>query len=560
MVVEKNTLVPVSDGHHLRANIYRPEQHGRFPVLMSLGIYGKDVHFADGYKLQWDKLQALNPAISGDGSSGKHLRWEKIDPERWVPDGYVVISVDGRGSGQSPGYLDPFSPRETQDYHDAIEWAAVQPWSSGKVGLIGISYLSIKQWQVAALQPPHLAAICPWEGGCDLYRDWSHHGGIFSSLFPTAWWPRQVLPNQHGNGATHHRDRDTGSTTTGPALGEELLRSNRANHPDDLLRHPLDDAWYRQRSPDLGRINVPLFSAGNWGGAGLHLRGNIEGFLRAGSRQKWLDMHIGTHFESFYLPAYIERQKRFFGHFLKGEDTGWDREPVIRLEIRSPDGVVPRHETEWPLARTEWQHHYLDAENHTLTRNAPSAPAVTSFLALGDGVSFFTEPFAEPTEFTGPVTARLWISSSTTDADIFATLRLFAPDGHEVVFVGASDTEPVTRGWLRASHRKLDTAMSTPFRPYHSHDEIWKLEPGEAYALDVEIWPTSIVCPPGHRLALTIQGRDYEAPGVAGRLLHNNEIDRPRNEFDGRTTILTGPGHESSLLLPHILAQSGKLQ
>jgi len=560
MLIEKNTLVPVSDGHHLRANIYRPEQDGRFPVLMSLGIYGKDIHFADGYKLQWDKLQSLNPAICGDGSSGSHLRWEMIDPERWVPDGYVVISVDGRGSGQSPGYLDPFSPRETQDYYDAIEWSAVQPWSTGKVGLIGISYLSIKQWQVAALQPPHLAAICPWEGGCDLYRDWSHHGGIFSSLFPTAWWPRQVLPNQHGNAATHHRDRETGLATTGPALSEDLLRSNRTNHPDDLLRHPLDDAWYRQRSPDLGRITVPLFSAGNWGGAGLHLRGNIEGFLRAGSRQKWLDMHIGTHFESFYLPAHVERQKRFFGHFLKGEDSGWDREPIIRLEIRSPDGVAPRHEAEWPLARTEWQRHYLEAANHTLTRKAPSASAATSFLALGNGVTFLTQPFTEPTEFTGPVTARVWISSSTTDADIFATLRLFAPDGRDVVFIGASDTEPVTRGWLRASHRKLDTAMSMTARPWHSHNEIQKLEPGKAYPLDVEIWPTSVVCPPGHHLALTIQGRDYEPLGVSGRILHNNEIDRPRNEFDGRTTVLTGPGHESSLLLPRIPAQSGKLQ
>ena len=426
------------------------------------------------------------------------------------------------------------------------------------VGLIGISYLSIKQWQVAALQPLHLAAICPWEGGCDLYRDWSHHGGIFSHLFPTAWWPRQVLPNQHGNGSTHHRDRETGSTTTGAALSEDLLQANRANHPDDLLHHPLDDAWYRQRSPDLGRIAVPVFSAGNWGGAGLHLRGNVEGFLRAGSQEKWLDMHIGTHFESFYLPAYVERQKRFFGHFLKGEATGWDREPMIRLEIRSPEGVVPRHETEWPLARTEWQRHYLDAATCALARTAPSAPATASFLASGEGVTFFTESFSEPTEFTGPVVARLWISSSTTDADIFASLRLFAPDGREIVFAGASDTEPVTRGWLRASHRKLDTAMSTDFRPYHSHDEIQKLEPGKAYPLDVEIWPTSIVCPPGYRLALTIQGRDYEAPGVSGRILHNSEIDRPRGEFDGRTSILTGPNYESYLLLPHIPAQSGK--
>ena len=563
MRVEKNVEIPVGDGHVLKANVYRPDREGRFPVLMSLGIYGKDIHFADGYKPQWEKLKTFNPTLCDEGSSGKqgssgqHLRWEKIDPERWVPDGYVVISVDGRGSGQSPGYLDPFSPRETQDYYDAIEWAAEQAWSTGKVGLIGISYLSIKQWQVAALQPPHLAAICPWEGGCDLYRDWSHHGGIFSSLFPTAWWPRQVLPNQHGNAATHHRDRDTGEVTTGPDLSEDLLRANRAHHPDDLLQHPLDDSWYRQRSPDLGRITVPLFSAGNWGGPGLHLRGNIEGFTRVGSRQKWLDMHIGTHFESFYLPAYIERQKRFFGYFLKGDDNGWDREPTIRLEIRGPDGATPRMESEWPLARTEWQRYHLDATSHALWLEAPSTAATTSFLALGDGVSFFTAAFPEAREFTGPVMARLWVSSTTTDIDIFATLRLFDPDGREVVFAGASDTEPVTRGWLRASHRKLDAAMSKPYRPYHSHNEIQKLAIGEAYLLDVEIWPTSIVCPPDYRLALTIQGRDYEAPGVSGRILHISEVDRPRGEFDGRTTILTGHDYDSYLLLPHIPSAPG---
>src|ERR1700722_11263278 len=158
MIVEKDIVIPVNDGHKLLANLYRPDAGGRFPVLMSMGIYGKDIHFADGYKPQWEKLKILNRGLSRDGSSGRYLRWEKIDPERWVPDGYVVISVDSRGSGKSPGFLDPFSPRETQDYYDAIEWSAVQPWSTGKVGLIGISYLSIKQWQVAALQPPHLAA------------------------------------------------------------------------------------------------------------------------------------------------------------------------------------------------------------------------------------------------------------------------------------------------------------------------------------------------------------------------------------------------------------------
>jgi predicted acyl esterase len=188
---------------------------------------------------------------------------------------------------------------------------------------------------------------------------------------------------------------------------------------------------------------------------------------------------------------------------------------------------------------------------------SPERSAVSAsiqYRSLGDGASFFTAPFNEDTEFTGPLAARLWASSPTTDIDLFVTLRLFAPDGSEVVFAGASDTEPAARGWLRASHRRLDAAKSRPDRPYRLHQEIEKLEPGRAYALDVEIWPTSIVVPKGYRLALTVAGRDYEAPGVSGRLLHQHEKDRPREEFDALITLFSGPEHDSHLLLPFIPA------
>ncbi|MCW5751091.1 MAG: CocE/NonD family hydrolase [Alphaproteobacteria bacterium] len=554
MIFEKDVPLEAGDGSILRANVYRPREPGRYPVLMAMGIYGKDVHFADGYRLQWDTLKKIHPAIDTDGSTGQHLRWELVDPERWVPEGFVVVAVDSRGSGKSPGYLDPFSPRETQDFYDAIEWAAAQPWSSGKVGTIGISYYAIKQWQVASLRPPHLCAVCVWEGGSDLYRDWSHHGGIFSHLFPTAWYPRQVLPNQNGNAGTHYRERDTGKPNTGEPLSTGILAGNRADHPRDLLEHPLDDAWYRTRSPNLPRIEVPLLSAGNWGGAGLHLRGNIEGYMRAGSKRKWLQLHVGTHFESFYLPQFIERQKRFFAYFLKGEDNGWANEAPVRLFVRRPDGGAFRDEAEWPLSRTKWTSIYLDAEDKSLRMTAPARYARLSYRSLGEGVSFSTAPFEQETEFTGPAKLRLWASSSTTDLDVFATLRLFDPKGEEVVFTGASDLSPVARGWLRASHRKQDPVMSLPYRPYHSHDEIQKLAPNEVYALDVEIWPTSIVCPPGYRLVLTIQGRDFEARNVPGRILHDSEADRPRAEFDSLCSIHCGPEHDSHLLLPLIPA------
>jgi len=551
LIFEKDVAVPVSDGNVLRANVFRPPRDGRFPVVMAQGIYGKDVHFADAFKPQWEKLNALYPDLCRNGSTGRYLRWETVDPERWVPDDYVVIQIDARGSGKSPGFLDPYSSREIQDYYDAIEWAAREPWSNAKVGLIGISYYAIVQWLVAALRPPHLAAIVPWEGACDHYRDWSYHGGLLSGFVP-AWWPRQVLVNQHGNAATTHRDRDTGERTTGPALSEALLAGNRAEYPAELLRHPLDDDWHRERSPDLARIEVPVVSAGNWGGPGVHLRGNIEGFMRCGSRDKWLSMHAGTHFESFYLPEYVAMQKRFLDRYLKGIDNGWDREARVQLSIRRPDGSSRRMENEFPLGRTAWTKFYLDAGGRSIALENPATEARVAYEATGEGVMFTTAPFEKDIEVTGFITLRLWISSSTADMDLFATLRAFAPDGGEVIFDGAHEPTPISRGWLRASHRALDPERSTPHRAYHAHREAEKLEPGALYPVDIEIWPTSMVYPRGYRLALAIAGKDFEIEGIPGRILHQHPANRDPGEFGGTNTIVTGAAHESYLQLPVI--------
>lgn len=550
MRIEKHVAVPVADGTVLRANVYRPDASGRFPVVMAHGVYGKDVHFADAFSVQWAKLNELYPGLAKDGSSGRYLRWETVDPERWVPDGYVVIQVDARGSGMSPGYLDPFSPLEIRDYYDAIEWAARQPWSNGKVGLAGVSYYAMTQWLVAALQPPSLAAIIPWEGAADHYRDANYHGGILSNTFFTAWWPRQILPNQHGNAATTHRDRETGERTTGPALSESLLAGNRSRYANEVPGHPLDDAWHHVRSPDLSRINVPLLSAANWGGPGLHLRGNIEGFLGAASRDKWLSLHIGTHFESFYLPQYVAMQKRFFARYLRGERNGWDNEPRVQMAIRRIDGAEHRAEHEFPLARTRWTRLHLDAAGRSLSVQ-PGDPANVKYPTMGEGVDFTTAPFESDAEFTGPMLLRVHAASSSADLDLFVTLRLLDPAGKEVFFVGAHEPVPVARGWLRASHRATDPTRSTPYRPYRPHAVIEKLVPGQIYALDVEIWPTSIVVPRGYRLMLTVAGRDFEVPGHPGRLLHNDPNDRGA-EFDGEGTLFTGGEHESYLLVPSI--------
>jgi predicted acyl esterase len=548
---EKDVPVPVADGTVLRANVYRPDAPGRFPVVLAHGVYGKDAHFADAFKPQWEKLNRLYPGLATDGSTGRWLRWEIVDPERWVPDGFVVIQVDARGTGKSPGYVDPFSPAEIRDYADAIEWAGTQPWSNGKVGLIGISYYAITQWLVASLRPPHLAAIVPWEGASDHYRDWAYHGGIPSDTFTEAWWPRQIVPNLHGNAATTHRDRDTGEPTTGQPLPPAIVAGNQADYVSDLGRHPLADAWHAERTAKFERIDVPILSAGNWSGPGIHLRGNIEGWMRAASTRKWLSMHDGTHYESFYLPQYVALQKRFFERFLGDVDNGWDAEPPVTLTIRRPGGKpVRRAEREFPLARTEYVRMHLDAAAGTLAEAGPGAPATRTFTAQGDPIHFTTAPFAADTEFTGFVTLRVWIASSTTDADLFATLRLFDPHGAEVIFDGAHEPVPVARGWLRASHRKIDPARSLPFRVFHAHDAVEKLTPGLPVPLDVEIWPTSVLVPAGYRLGLSLGGRDLEVDGIPGRILHKRGRDTP--EFAGITTLMTGADHPGWLVLPRI--------
>src|SRR5262249_24595145 len=156
--------------------------------------------------------------------------------------------------------------------------------------------------------------------------------------------------------------------------------------------------------------------------------------------------------------------------------------------------------------------------------------------ALGEGVSFSTESFETEVEITGPITARLSIASSTSDMDLFLTLRAIRPDGEEVIFTGASERTNVTAGWLRASHRKLDARRSLPYRPFHAHNEVQKLVPRARYDVDVELWPTSLVYPRGYRLVLTVQGRDIDVPGFARRILHHDPVDRDPAEFGGRNT------------------------
>jgi predicted acyl esterase len=562
--------ITMDDGLALRADLFLPLAEGRYPVILTYGPYAKGLAFQDGYPSAWQRMVAEHPDVA-HGSTNQYQSWELVDPEKWVPEGYACLRVDSRGAGRSPGYIDPFSPRETRDFYNCIEWAGVQPWSSGKVGLNGISYYAMNQWHVASLKPPHLAAMCIWEGSADWYRDMTHHGGILNTFWAN-WYDMQVKSVQHGLGERGPRSRVTGKLVCGDVtLSDAELYRNRCDFGDEILAHPLDDAYHRARSPVWENITVPLLSAANWGGQGLHPRGNFEGFVRAASKDKWLEAHGLEHWTHFYTDYGVQLQKRFFNFHLKGERNGWDRQPRVQLQVRHVDRFVGRHENEWPIARTQWTKFFLDPADHSLSREPARAAGTVTYDALGEGATFVSPPLPQETEITGPLAARLCVSSTTADADLFLVLRVFTPDLREVTFMGAIDPHtPIAQGWLRASHRKLDPALSTAYRPYHTHDEVQPLEPGVPVALDVELWPTCIVVPAGHRIALTVRGRDYEyAKSTGARLsnfknelrgcgpfLHDEPRDRPPAVFGGRTTLHIGSGQEGYVLLPVIPRKS----
>jgi len=569
MRIDWDVPIEMDDGLILRADIFRPiDDSIKYPVIMSHGPYAKGLATQDGYPTVWGMLIADHPDVA-EGSTNQYQSWEVVDPEKWVPHGYVCVRVDSRGAGRSPGFIDHWSPRESKDYYDCIEWAAVQAWSDGKVGLNGISYYAINQWHVASLNPPHLEAICTWEGAADFYRDMSRHGGILCT-FLANWYDMQVKTVQHGLGDNGPNNRVTGDTVCGPAtLSDEELEENRIDLGAKINQHPFDGDYYRERSANLSNVTVPLLSAANWGGQGLHPRGNIEGFLQAASSQKWLATHGLEHWTHFYTDYGRQLQMAFFDHFLKGEDNGWAERPPITLQVRHVDHFEQRFEKAWPIDRTKWTPHYLKPQTMELTTSTPSDDQSINYEGFSDGVTFLTGPMTDETEITGPIKAKMYVSSETKDADLFLVMRLFTPDLKEIVFPGTLDPNtPIAQGWLRASRRKLDPEKSTEYRPYHTHDEDQFLVPGDIYELDIEVWPTCIVVPVGYRIGLSVRGKDYVYPGQTefrlsnmknnftgcGPFLHDDPVDRPAEIFGKSVTVHCSPEHPSHLILPIIPA------
>ncbi len=515
--VDRNLMVSMRDGVRLACDVYRPTAPGRYPVLYAVSPYIKDTVYLP--------------------TAGVYRYRETGNIAKWVDKGYVYVHADARGAGQSEGVFERFSQEELRDLYDMIEWCGVQPWSNGRVGMIGESYYGIVQWFAAAQKPPHLACIAPYDASTDLYRNSVYKGGIYFTSFQNHWYSNSVR-NRHLIDYAERPQRDD-------YMSYDYLR--------EQALHPTFDEYWEGRRAELSRIDVPVFSIGNWMGTMVHLLGNIQGYLEVKGPKKLL-VNVGDA-QVLFLDPYIEEQlTRWYDHWLKGVDNGVMDEPPIRIYVRNGEGY--RDEHEWPLARTEYRKLYLapgpsgaaeSLNDGRLTWEQPAGevaptsytypdPAWT-FPGTGSSVrgrsgmlhntrkilTFTSEPFDEDTEVTGPVVLRLWASSSAHDTQFIVKLVDLAPLTPEVrQAIETLDVAPpaqlVTEGWLRASHRELDPARSTPPSPYHTHVDPQPLEPGTIYEFDIEIWPTCWVFQQGHRLRLDLAALDQLGQYYLGHL------------------------------------------
>ncbi len=541
-VTDKDVAITMRDGTVLKANVSRPDAPGRYPVLVTQTPYGKD-----------------GAGVALGGAS---------DP--LVQRGYVQVTVDVRGTGHSAGSWDSFGPSEQQDGYDVVEWAAKQSWSDGNVGLDGPSYMGLNQLYTAALRPPHLKAIFPVVPMADGYRDIVFSGGDVNISFIPLWLglvtggglvtdPVTLL--QHVGGAL--------SFTTPTLLG--------ATTGSDSVAY--DGPFWKTRSPIevLDRIQVPTFVVG-----GLHdifqrgepliyerLKGRVPSRLLIGP---WT--HVGGSqgegLPADGVPSLSDLQLRWFDQYLKGIDTNVAGIPKVTQY--TPGDERWETQADWPNPKLDPQTWYLRG-GQTLTREAPgTAEPAQSFVqhplsglctmstgqwtaglaealpcftddrpnTLSGGAQYLTPPLSQDLRLSGPLAAKLWVTTTAADAAVSVRVDDVAPDG---------TSTGVTSGWQTASFRATDASRTRTVRghvlqPWHPFTKasVLPVKAGEPTALDVEVFPTNWVLKAGHRLKIVVDPADFphQVPPLPSLLAR----------LGGTVKVLTEPGHASSIELP----------
>jgi len=558
---EVDVMIPMPDGVRLAANVHRPNKPGKFPVILALTPYGKDqappTYKQDG-TFPPNSYFPYVFRVYSHGADVGHMQvsmltgWEGPDPAYWVANDYVVLVVDQRGGFKSGGKPVPLAlPGYTQigdDAYNIIEWAAVQPWSNGNVGMTGVSALAINQYYAAAHNPPapHLKAITPWEGFVDAYREAMFWGGI-----PETNFLRSLGPWKAGVG--------------------KMPPDQAAKAWVDAM-DPTANQKLRSGAPKLENINIPTLLCASWSDKGLHTYGTFEAFTDIPAKDKWLYTHGGKKWERYYGGDGLAFQKKFFDFYLKGEQNGWTSTPRVRLEVRETrDEFTVRNENEWPLKRTQYKKLFLDGRDGSLKAEKPAADAKVSYNSTQGGNAVFGITFSEDTELTGYIKLKLWVSAeSANDMDLFVVARKFAgpcdvdsptckalealtgkdaiAKGNEMHFRGQNGerNDQMARGQLRVSQRELDPKASTDYKPMLKFVGEKKLKPGEIVPVEILLLPSSTLFRKGESLSITVQGY---APVDQTLLYYDWLINR------GRHIIYTGGKYDSYLQVPVIPKQ-----
>jgi predicted acyl esterase len=504
----------------LRINVFRRDGDPARPVILSIHPYGKDdLPKRRGKKwtfsLQYRVLRQPKP-VTFSALTG----WEAPDPAWWTAQGFTVVNADSRGCGHSDGTGKLLSRQEAEDTYDLVQWLADQSWCDGNVVMLGVSYLAISQYAVAALQPPALRAICPWEGFTDAYRDLTFPGGIREIGFTRLW--------------SRNAGRDTRQTyVLGPMQDE----------------HPLRDDFWRSLVPDLSAIRVPMLVCGSFSDNNLHTRGSIRAFTNGGSAHARLYTHRGGKWATFYSAEALAEQLDFFRGVLDGAADSRS----VRLEVREDRDTLTtvREEAEWPLARTRWRPLFL-TEAGELASDRPPTPGSIAFETLSSAAAF---SWTVPTdiELTGPMVARLWVElDGCDDANLFVGVEKWR-DGRFVEFEGSYGygRDRVATGWQRVALRALDSGLSQPWEPVPAGSESQPVSAGEVVAVDVALGPSATLFRAGEQLRLVVAGRWlWPTNPLTGQM-----PAAYAKSARGRVTLHWGPRYDAHLLIPEIPAR-----